>query len=772
LLSIAGWRFTARLVNGHESIELRERTAEASRALDEHMRSHVDALLRLQGALESLPEPTRGEFARHAQSSALSGTPSGFATLQFARHVSSGERAAFLSTVRGDPFLGDGGYPNFSIRPDGERPEYLVVEYIEPSQGASDLFGLDLLADPATRAAAERARDTGSTAASAPVQRKGTAGNDWRFSLYLPIYRSGMPRQTPVQRRMALRGLLGAEIRVSDLMQPLLGAESFKRVHAVIRDVGPIGHAGSVGSLPAVVLFDSRAGGGEERLAGTLMEEVALDVGGRRWIVSLLTRPGTATSAQIALPWAVLIGGICVSLLLFGLAWSFSRSRDSAMALATRMTDDLRESEARARVVAEMLPIPMVVVGVEDGRIVRVNRRGGELFGITPLAAQGTPVQDYCESPAECKRMIARVRREGHVRDHEICLKSTSGEPVSVLLSAETTQYEGQPVMLMAMIDISERTRAELALKTSEERFRLIAESVSDLIAVLDLEGRRLYNNPAYVRILGNPAQLIGTDSFEEIHPDDRERVRRLFFDSVASGQGHRAQYRFLLRDGSVRYIESQGNAIRDDSGRIDRIVVISRDITEAKLAEEKIHHLAHHDALTGLPNRILLRDRLEQALAHGQRNNRQVGLLFLDLDGFKNINDTLGHEVGDEVLRTVSERLVRCVRRVDTVARLGGDEFVVVLPAIKGPGDVEQVARKILESVTAPAHVEEHSLEVTCSVGGTVYPHDGTDGSTLMKNADAAMYRAKELGRNRYQRFVARVETEVETPSVTRLRS
>jgi diguanylate cyclase (GGDEF)-like protein/PAS domain S-box-containing protein len=773
MFAIAGWRFAGGMVTRNAGLELKERTGEASRALEQHIRGHVDALLRLQGALESANEVTRSDFARYAQSGVLGGARSGFATLQFARHIPGQDRANFLASVRADRGLGDTGYPNFSIRPDGERPEYLVIDYLEPVQGAEELFGLDLLGDPSTRAAAERARDTGDVAASAPVLRKGSPTSDWRFSLYLPIYRMGAPRQTPVQRRMALTGLVGAEMRITDLLQPLLGAETFRHLHVLIRDIGPIGHGGTAtNGVHAVALFDSRAAGEDMQGTGSTPEDIAIDVAGRRWIVTLLTRPSAATSAQVALPWAVLIGGVCVSLLLFGLAWSFSRSRDSAMALATRMTEDLRESEARARVVAEMLPIPMVVMDAEDGRILRINRRAGELFGITPLAAEGTPVQDYCENAGECKRMIARVRREGQVRDYEMRLKSASGEPVWVLLSAETTQYEGKPVLLMAMIDISERTKAEQALKTSEERFRLIAETVSDLIAVLDPEGHRLYNNPAYAHILGHTDRLVGTDSFEEIHPDDRERIRRLFFDTVASGQGHRAQYRFLLRDGVVRYIESQGNAILDEGGKVDRVVVISRDITEAKLAEEKIHHLAHHDALTGLPNRILLRDRLEQALAHGQRNNRQVGLLFLDLDGFKNINDTLGHETGDCLLQTLSERLVKCVRRVDTVARLGGDEFVVVLPAIKGPGDVEQVARKILEAVTAPAYIEDHTLEVTCSVGGTVYPHDGTDGTTLMKNADAAMYRAKELGRNRYQRFVARVESEAEVPSVTRLRS
>jgi diguanylate cyclase (GGDEF)-like protein len=193
----------------------------------------------------------------------------------------------------------------------------------------------------------------------------------------------------------------------------------------------------------------------------------------------------------------------------------------------------------------------------------------------------------------------------------------------------------------------------------------------------------------------------------------------------------------------------------------VSRLVIISRDITEHKVAEEKIRHLAHHDALTGLPNRVLLRDRLEQAIAQAQRNRTQMGVMLLDLDRFKTINDTLGHEAGDDALQAVAERLRASVRRVDTVARLGGDEFVVVLPAIRGPVDAEQVARKIIESMTEPLSIRDQTMIVSVSIGVSICPTDGADTTALMKRADLAMYRAKQKGRNQYVQFSEKLDSD-----------
>src|SRR5262249_7248979 len=170
----------------------------------------------------------------------------------------------------------------------------------------------------------------------------------------------------------------------------------------------------------------------------------------------------------------------------------------------------------------------------------------------------------------------------------------------------------------------------------------------------------------------------------------------------------------------------------------------------------ERIRHLAHHDALTGLPNRVLLYDRIGQLVAQAKRNDRVLALLFIDLDRFKNVNDSLGHQVGDRLLQMVAGRLQECTRDVDTVARLGGDEFVVVLPDLNDPEDAGHVAKKVLEALALPFRIDTHDLHITPSVGICTYPQDGESVETLMRSADTAMYHAKETGRNNYQFFTA----------------
>jgi diguanylate cyclase (GGDEF)-like protein len=203
-----------------------------------------------------------------------------------------------------------------------------------------------------------------------------------------------------------------------------------------------------------------------------------------------------------------------------------------------------------------------------------------------------------------------------------------------------------------------------------------------------------------------------------------------------------------------VRYLESQGSVILDDSGKVSKVVIVSRDVTERKQFEARIQYIAHSDRVTGLPNRTLLAERIGQAMAHSDRYGDYLGLLFIDLDHFKTINDSLGHEVGDQMLRQVASRLSQCMRKSDFLARLGGDEFLMALSGVKRAQDAAQVAQKIVASIARPYEVGTQVLHTSCSIGISIYPNDGQDVQTLMRNADMAMYHAKERGRNHYQFF------------------
>lgn len=311
---------------------------------------------------------------------------------------------------------------------------------------------------------------------------------------------------------------------------------------------------------------------------------------------------------------------------------------------------------------------------------------------------------------------------------------------------------------------ISTERRDKEALREQEEFFRMITDNIDDLIAVLDLQGRRLYNSPAYAKLFGDPRNLLNTDSFAEVHPDDREHVKQVFQETVQYGVGQRIEFRFVLPDGSIRDMESRGGVIKNSQGKPLHVVVVSHDITERKRIEETIRNLAFFDSLTQLPNRRMLNDRLGQAMAASQRTGEYGALLFLDLDNFKPLNDEFGHNAGDLLLIEVAHRLTACVRQVDTVSRFGGDEFVIMLSALNEDRDesVKQagiVAEKIRLALADPYQVTvkpeqgpEHTLthHCTCSIGVVLFNNHEASQEDVIKWADLAMYHAKEDGRNR----------------------
>lgn len=336
----------------------------------------------------------------------------------------------------------------------------------------------------------------------------------------------------------------------------------------------------------------------------------------------------------------------------------------------------------------------------------------------------------------------------------------------------EVKKSEAKMMMLNKELEsqIAGRKQVDKALAEQEEFFRLIAENVEDFIAVLDLEGRRIYNSPSYNRLFGNADAMKGTDSFAEIHPDDRERIKQVFKDSVQNGIGQRTEYRFVLANGSIRHMESSSGLIKNSQGNISRVVVVSHDVTERKMAELEINRLAFYDTLTQLPNRRLLEDRLVQAMATSQRSGRYGAVMFLDLDNFKTLNDTHGHKAGDLLLVEVARRLVGCVREVDTVARLGGDEFVVAITELDGTksectAQAGIIAEKIRAALAEPywlASDFEGSTKMTvnhhcgASIGVVLFIDHEAGIEQILKSADVAMYQAKDAGRNQIRFYDA----------------
>jgi diguanylate cyclase (GGDEF)-like protein/PAS domain S-box-containing protein len=318
--------------------------------------------------------------------------------------------------------------------------------------------------------------------------------------------------------------------------------------------------------------------------------------------------------------------------------------------------------------------------------------------------------------------------------------------------------------------DISNLVKVQEALRESEERQRLLLESVGEAIYGLDTDGRCTFCNPACLRLLGYRDQqdLLGKKVHDLIHhtradgssyPENECHTVR----AILEGEGVYADDELLWRaDGTGFPAEYRAFPVKR-GGVVVGAVVSFVDITERKRAEEQLVRQANFDNVTGLPNRMLAIDRLSQAMSRGRRRHRKTGILFVDLDRFKTINDTFGHEIGDRLLGRVGQRLSDCVREADTVARLGGDEFMIILPDLNTVAAAEIVAGKILAAFSEPFVVDDREIFVTSSVGITVSPDDGDDPQVLMRNADAAMYRVKDLGRNSFEFFTPALNEQIQ---------
>lgn len=316
-------------------------------------------------------------------------------------------------------------------------------------------------------------------------------------------------------------------------------------------------------------------------------------------------------------------------------------------------------------------------------------------------------------------------------------------------------------------------TRMRRQLANRDRLFQLITENAADMIAVIDADGHRLYNSPAYHKILGYSSdELSRTSPLDQIHPDDRARVVRAAEKARVSGRGETLEYRIKHKDGSWRVLESTANVIRGAEGAVDGLVVVNRDITERRRAEETLAHNAFYDGLTNLANRTLLLDRLGRALAMSRRHSDfKFGILCIDIDGFKVVNDSLGHAAGDALLILIAQRLTACLRRADTVsraglsgqdeftgdttlARPGGDEFVVLAEELHNPSDAVRIADRIQERLAAPFDLDGREIVVTASMGIAFSSNSSTEAQGVLRDAEIAMYRAKSAGKARSEVF------------------
>jgi diguanylate cyclase (GGDEF)-like protein/PAS domain S-box-containing protein len=520
--------------------------------------------------------------------------------------------------------------------------------------------------------------------------------------------------------------------------------------------------------------FEAYAGAPRERIIGRTVREVRPPDAAERAVVAdeaLFAKPGTQVYEASVIHVRDGVRDVLVSKATFVDA---SGEVAGLVGVLMDITDrkklegDTRSSHERLRAVIQAAPVAIIDCGLDD--IVRMwNPAAERIFGWKEAEVLDKPLAIVPGHLEEETRALRERTRAGEIVWIEDTQRQHSdGHLIDASVTlAPVYDAEGRVSGTMStVIDISRRKQAEAALRESEAHLRLAMDAAQLGMWYWECDTDRFTYSEGLNALFGRPEDSPLVDYRvlkERLHAEDRELFDATMRHAVKQGEDFQVDYRVVWPDGSVHWVTNRGQVHRGPDGRAQRVIGVAMNITERKLAEQRIAHMAHHDALTGLPNRVLLRDRIQQAIAQAHRAGSQLAVLFLDLDRFKTINDSLGHQLGDRLLQSVASRILVCVREGDTVSRVGGDEFVIVIPGIGAASDASAVASKMLEVLATAFHLHGNDLHVAASIGISLYPADGSDAETLMRNADTAMYHAKDSGRANFQFFTQHMNIQAQ---------
>ena len=761
-LSLLAWKLARDYDLEASRGEFSRRADQVRQALSHRLDDYEQVLRSGVGLLEGSEQVSRSEWRAFAQALRPGQIYPGIQGLGFARRLQPSELDAFLR--RQEPI----GAAPYRLFPVGDRPQYSAIEFLEPMDSRNRrAIGYDMLSEPVRREAMLRARDTGTAALSGKVRLLQETDQDVQPGslLYLPAYRQGLPTATVEQRREALLGWVYCPLRMRDFT---LGA-----VQPLLKDLRLRLYDGELAS-PAQQLFDSLR---KDEVADIgHLSRSTLQFAGHRWSLELMALNSFAATQRNWAP-LVLVMGLTVSVLICLVVLTLLRSESRARRLAAKMGKAFRESEGRHLAIVQATTEAIITLD-EQAKVQTFSTGAERIFGYRAAEVIGHDlallIPDRHRS--ETKEQLRRFFRSGDAsvvtsRQEAVGRRKGGAEfPATLSLGRMKVGAGNHAVALIQ--DLTEQRKAESALLEADHLQKLLFSSVPYPIIATALDGSIQYLNQAAELALGyRPEELVRVRSAlgfyvrEEIADRAsssalRDQVRSdavafgVLVEGCVSGQPKESEWTYIRKDGSSFPALVTASTITDRAGARVGYIFLVVDISDRKQVELRIRHLAHHDALTNLPNRALLNERLAVAIQRAADDGSQVGVLMLDLDHFKRINDTLGHQIGDGLLVEISNRLKAMVRREDTVARMGGDEFVIVLAGVPDADRVGAIAEKIVEGVFRPVTVNGHELQVSGSVGGCLYPRDGSDEGTLLRNADAAMYSAKQRGRANFQWF------------------
>ncbi|MGE5450260.1 MAG: EAL domain-containing protein [Acidobacteriota bacterium] len=775
VLSVSAWLYTGQQWQNQANEAFDRHASDIVLKLQRHQQRYLDLLTGFRTMFMVSPDVPRTTFHEHFVNLQPQQNYPALLGVQYAPLIAAEQRPALERQVRQDTSLIPAGYPAFRIHPPGARTHYLPVVFNEPMQANEAVFGYDQSVESARRAVFERARDTGLPQATPPIPLVQDARGAIGLLIRVPLYRPHADLATVESRRLNYLGQLSAAFRVTDMMQELVNEQEWPQWHWRIQDV-------TTANSPHLV-FDSRQQSGpswtpQEPVRAEDQQTRQLEVAGRQWSLTL-TRPAAYPWLQ-PYPLALLLGGLVSTLAMSMALRNASTKHRSAANMAQILSQKARHSEAHLRSVMDHAIDGIMTISA-SGHVLSVNKAMSTVFGYARTDMLGRHLSHLIPAAARHAADIDTyllnqcVGLDG-VGHHTIGQRVT-GEAFPLDLSVGTMEADGERVYIAIVRDLSAQKTIERAmieaqrqLNEVDEMRRMIVHHAPYAIVLLNTHGIIQAINPAGETLLGYPAnQLIGRTTTQRFFCPEQMASRAHMLSIrlnkpinevhvlphlAQESPGVPTEWQLIRADGEVIVAEILVNLLTDEAGNLTGYLAMAHDVTQRRHAEDQLEHVALHDALTALPNRNMLQEQLKASLISAERSGQHMAMMFLDLDRFKKINDTLGHHIGDSVLIEVARRLRSAMRTSDIVARLGGDEFGVLLPRIAEVDDGERVARKVMDLFSTPLRIGPHELRVTPSIGLALYPQHGLDPITLMRRADLAMYQAKSLGRNRIEVF------------------
>lgn len=734
------------------------RSREVFNGIDRRLQAYEQVLLGLKGLHESSDKVSRSEFREYVSALRLADNYPGIQGIGFTILIPATKKEQHETAIRSE------GFPEYQIRPIGERDPYSSIIYLEPFADRNlRAFGYDMYSEPVRRKAMEYARDNDETGMSGKVRLVQESGKKEQagFLMYVPIYRKFAPHNSLESRRAHIRGWSYAPFRMNDFMNGIQG-ERADDLDIAIFDGSEISREG--------LMYDSRNldGDGDPGIQhpAAIQASHTLKMGGHSWIIRTAARQGLVDQVGVNRPVYVLIIGLITTALLSALTWLLVTGRERAISAAQEMNRDLQASELKSRLQSQRLEevIWGTSIGtwewnVQTGETV-FNQHWAEIIGYSPQEIEPTSIETWTKfaHPDDLKRSSELLQRcfdrKAEAYECEVRMRHKNGDWVWVLDRGRVVEWtrEGKPLRMSGThMDITGRKQAENQLELAASVFTHAHEG----IVITDIEGTIIDVNDTFTRItgysreeaLGKNPRILKSGRHDDTFYEDMWKA--------LLGKGNWSHEIWNRRkNGEIYPVLLTISAVRDADGNTRNYVALHADISQQKQNELQLIQIAHHDGLTDLPNRALLTDRLQQAMAQSQRRKRSLAVAYIDLDGFKGINDRHGHAVGDQLLTEVSQRMKSATRAVDTVARIGGDEFVALLVDLEQPQDCEPVLIRLLEAASAPVTLGDAVLQVSASIGVTVYPLDASDADHLLRHADHAMYQAKNAGKNCYRMF------------------